>query len=134
MSADKRYSAAFRKRFPEREELAATEALRVFSSTPGVTVDGAKSLLDLIHEEFQIPIGLIRPEDTWLSVASPLELGGWFAWMESQVRAGDAQAGLLEEVSRHLAELGVAADDIVLDTLYDLARLWSGAPVRRSDS
>jgi len=81
---------------------------------------------NLIEEEYQIPSGLLRPEDKLTKIVEPVTTKNPLRWLVYQSRAGDIEFELQRQLDKRLRQHGTQEAWTTVNTVDDLIRAWCG--------
>jgi hypothetical protein len=127
----KDFAEQFRRRFADREELAPAVVVTLFHEELGVEVSTTMELLNFLENEFLVPQGLLRASDNLEQILTPVKGRGFLWKLVGPTRADDAHGELVEEIAKRVEAIGLQPNTVWLQTVGDLARVWSGAPRMR---
>jgi hypothetical protein len=113
-------------RFADREDIGKEELYRRYFGKEGLPKAAVFECLDLIEEEYEIPAGLLRPEDEITKLTAPVETRNIWRWMVYQVVAGDREGELSRQLGKRMRQHGTFDTWGRIKTLGDLIRAWSG--------
>ena len=131
-SADVKWREEVRSRFAARQDLGKEGVYEAHFASMKLPRTAVLELLDLIGREYDLPPGLLRPEDSLSKLSIPPIHENWWQWLVFQVRAGDIQLTVIDELKRRSR---LSAEDLQstdIQTLADLARLWCGEQLPRA--
>lgn len=113
-------------RFGPRHEIQREELLALLE--PGITDKEAYQLFDLLEQEYGIPAGFFRPDDSLEALLRPVKTTNPLQWPGYQMRASDSEAELNYQLGKKLSQHGTlpAWSRGSVRTFGDLARAWSG--------
>ena len=113
-------------RFKGREDLGKIGVYNAFFRSLGFEEKDVFECLEEIELEYEIPPGVLRPEDSMsklnerVGANNPIE---WFWWLGGNEFSGD---GLIEELNIRLIKHGTWSDWKEIDTVGDLIAAWCG--------
>lgn len=111
-------------RFADRDELTADAAwTQYWSDLPKESV---LSALTLLHTEYGIPPGLLRPDDNLSRIFDTVPAGNPFSQIANQARAEDAQSEVNYELGKRMKRFGTLGTWKRIRTVGDLVRAWCG--------
>ena len=114
------------KRFDGRENLGKDGLYARFFESMGLVKNEVLECLDEIELGYEIPAGLLRPEDKMqklndrVQTMNPLE---WFLWLGRNEFSADEITG---ELNRRLRKFGTFKDWTTIETFGDLVLAWCG--------
>ena len=114
------------KRFADREDLGQAEVYQQYwSDYPEQDV---KELLELIHREYQLPPGLLRPDDHLDKLLAPVKTSNPLKWLVYRLRAEDRRSELNFQLSKRQRQHGTekAWQLKAIVTMNDLMLAWCG--------
>jgi hypothetical protein len=115
-----------RDRFADREDLGRDAVFDRFVAPLGLSRPQVDELFDFVEEEFGVPGGLLRPDDSIGMLLRPLPAGNlWTSWGNEQ-RAGDRQLALHMELTERWKKLRGRDPHPHVSTIGDLVRAWGG--------
>lgn len=113
-------------RFADREDIGRDGLYeRYFMDLPKEAVF---ECFDLIEEEYELPSGLLRPEDKLMKLFAPVDTKNPLRWLVYQVREGDSQTEITSELAKRQQRYGTneAWVQAGVETVADLIRAWCG--------
>jgi hypothetical protein len=120
-------SSILLKRFEGRKDLGKEGLFETFFKPIGLDKKDVLECLDEIELGYEIPPGVLRPEDSMsklnerVTTRNPIE---WFLWVGRNEFAGD---DLLDELNRRLRKYGTFDDwGKTIQTFGDLVKAWCG--------
>lgn len=121
---------AFLNRFADREDIGKDKLYeKYFSDLPR---DDVFEFLDLIEFEYEIPAGLLRPDDKTNKLFDPVKTKNPWRWLEYQVREGDSQIEIINQLVEREKRHGTYEEQVNIETIDDLVRCWCGQKPRKS--
>jgi hypothetical protein len=132
MGAHDDYRNGLLARFADREALAKGELFERYWADMGLDRNEVFDLLDLIEEAYDIPAGLIRPNDPIDKVTERVPEKRWWRGPIHDLIAGDSQFWLQEEFSRKLKKHGLSESVEKVETIQELVMIWCGHLPRES--
>ena len=126
MGAHSDYRHGLIARFDEREVLSKDELYLRFWADDGLNRTEVFELLDLIEEAYDIPAGLLRPEDPIDKLTDRVPEKRWWRGPVHDVIAGDRQFWLQEELGRKLKRYGISKKVERVHTIGEFVMVWCG--------
>lgn len=124
--ADDNWKAAIRSRFDGREDLTKREFYRRFYSSSDIPQEKILECLGFIEEEYEFPVGLLRPTDKLTKLFAPVTTKNPWRWLLYRMKEGDSQSEIEYELAKRQRRQGTVGTWSRLDTLDDLIRAWCG--------
>ena len=110
-------------RFEGRKTLSGSELIAIFREAADYREKDLQRMFMVLEEIFEIPPGLLRPEDNVGKLTDRVPEKRWWRGPSHCVLAGDRQLWLQEEFSRRLRERGTESPEEIR-TLGELAQYW----------
>lgn len=111
-------------RFADREDIGKEKLYeQYFSDLPKTDVF---EVFDLIEFEYEIPAGLLRPEDNLSRLFEPVKTRNPFKWLEYQVREADSRIEIINELVKREKQHGTYGDQSKIETIDELIYAWCG--------
>lgn len=119
------------RRFDGRENLTKDELYARYFEKEGLPRDEVFECLKLIEFEFEVPAGLLRPEDKLEKLFSPVPAKNPWRWLVYRTREGDSQTEINYELGKRMRRAGTIQSwshiknfgDV---TFSDLIKAWCG--------
>jgi hypothetical protein len=136
MSGTENYwRTVFLGRFADREDIGKEEVYRRYWEKAGLPKADVFECLNLIESEYELPAGLLRPEDSLSKLYQPVATKNPWRWLVYQTRAGDRQSEIKYELGKQMRKHGTLGTWASIETIDDLIRAWCGRkPGQASDS
>jgi hypothetical protein len=115
-----------RKRFADREDIGKECLYEKFFAAKGFPRSDVLELFDTIELEFDLPAGLLRPTDSLKKLGAPVSPKNPWQWMVFQVRSGDSQQALADQLEKRLKTFGTTDLWKRVETIADLVTAWCG--------
>jgi hypothetical protein len=121
-----------RRRFADRPDVGDAVYERFFSREK-LPLQDVREALELLASEFDVPAGLLRPNDPMTLFSDPIRPRGIWQWMAFQVRSGDSQLAVMDRLAKRL---GPSAREQLtnIQTVGDFVRAWCGTMSQHSRS
>lgn len=121
-----KWQTAILGRLGPRRELQPNELLALLE--PDVIEEEALRLFELFEQEYGIPVGWFRPEDSLQVVLEPVPTKNPLKWPGYQMCASDSGAELNYQLGKKLSQHGTqsAWSSGSVRTFGDLVRAWCG--------
>ena len=126
MGAHKDYRAGLLARFGERNVLSKDELYARFWADRNLDRTEVIGLLDLIEEAYEIPAGILRPNDPIEMLTDLVPETHWWRGPIHDVIAGDRQLWVQEELDHKLREYGTYNHIRRVHTINELVLAWCG--------
>jgi hypothetical protein len=118
-------------RFHGRENLSKDELYTRYFEKARLPKDEVLECLKLLEFEYDIPSGLLRPEDKLEKLFNPVPAKNPWRWLVYRTREGDSQTEINYELGKRMRRAGTIQSwshiknfgDI---TFFDLIRAWCG--------
>jgi hypothetical protein len=113
-------------RFADREDLGKTGVYRQYwSEFPERAV---MELFELIEMEYELPPGLLRPNDSVAKLVDPVKTANPFKWLFYQGRTEDRTSEINYQLGKRQWQSGTqkAWEHSKIRTVNDLIRAWCG--------
>lgn len=118
------WERAIRARFSDREDLGAAGVHARF--WPHLPRDKFDELAQLLEAEYQLPIGLLRPEDALRKFSEPVATRNLWRWLSYRMAEGDRWSEINYQFVRRLDHRGVPLPKPPAMTVDELVRGWCG--------
>ena len=127
-SLDRKWLAAIRQRFGDREDIGRERVYERYFEKEGLPKARVFECFDLIETEYGYISGLLRPDDSLDKLFMKVPTRNPFRWASYEIMAGDRQVWFGEELEKRLREYGIReyADWPRVDTIGDFLRAWCG--------
>ena len=126
MGAHSDYRNGLLVRFADREALSKDQLFERYWQGSGLDRKEVFELFNLIEEAYEIPAGLIRPEDHIGKLTDRVSEKRWWRSPFHDVIAGDRQFWLQEEFERKLEKYRLSRKVSKVDTIHELVMIWCG--------
>jgi hypothetical protein len=126
---DRKWLAGIRERFNNREDIGRQAVYERFFADEPLPKTDVCEVFDLIESEYGPIGGLLRPKDNLVEkFFTPVKTNNPFRGMTYEVRAGDSQLSIGDELETQLKKYGIYeyADWPRIETIEDLVRVWCG--------
>lgn len=113
-------------RFKDREDIGKIGLYDAFFRPLGLNKKDVFECLDEIEIGYEIPSGVLRPEDSMSKLNERVEANNpveWFWWLGTNEFCAD---GLTEELQIRLRKYGTWDDWKEIETVGDLVQAWCG--------
>jgi hypothetical protein len=120
------WRAAILKRFSDRECVGEPELFDRYWVATGCPREAVMEVLNLIHQEYEVPIGLLRPADNINKLLDPVPTRNPFKWLVHRTATEDRASELNYELALRLEKYGVQVPAGRIRTLGDYVRAWCG--------
>ena len=125
------------RRFEGRENLTHDELYSRYFESAGLPRDEIFECLKLLEFEYDVPSGLLRPEDKLEKLFKPVPANNPWRWLVYRTREGDSQTEINYELGKRMRRAGTIQSwshiknfsDI---TFSDLIRAWCGLTPTKS--
>lgn len=117
-------------RFAKRQDIGKEVLYARYFEPEGLPKDAVFELFDLIEFEYQIPAGLLRPEDKLTKLFEPVATKNPWRWLVYQVKAGDIENELSYQLARRMRQHGTYGLWPDVETVGELTRAWCGQKPR----
>lgn len=126
--ADKFWTNVMRSRFVDRELLSRDECYNLYFGPLNLPKEEVLECLDLIEFEFEVPVGLLRPNDRLSVLFTRVPTKNPWKWLVYRMREEDSQSELNYRLSKKLRQYTTFEvwKNIHIETIEDLLRAWSG--------
>jgi hypothetical protein len=114
------------KRFSDRECVGDVELFDRYWVATGCPREAVMEVLSLIHQEYEVPIGLLRPADDINKLLDPVPTRNPFKWLFHRAATEDSASELNYQLALRLERHGVPARAGRIHTLGDYVRAWCG--------
>jgi hypothetical protein len=124
---NRRWLAGIRERFADREDIGREAVYERFFSSEGLAKAEVFKVFDFIESEYGPIAGLLRPKDNLVEkFFTPVKTNNPFRAMTYEVRAGDGQLAIGDELEKQLKKYGTEEyeDWPRIETIEDLVRVW----------
>src|SRR5690349_6575452 len=126
MGAHSDYRNGLLARFSDREALSKDQLFQQCWEGSALDRKEVFELFSLIEEAYEIPAGLIRPNDPIDKLTDRVPEKRWWRGPFHDVIAGDRQFWLQEEFERKLKKYCLSRKDSKVDTINELVFIWCG--------
>lgn len=126
MGAHEDYRAGLLARFGERDVLSKDELYDRFWADRRLDQTEVFGLFDLIEEAYDIPAGILRPEDSIELLTARVPEQHWWRGPIHDVIAGDRQFWVQEELGHKLRDYGTYDHIQHIRTIDELVLSWCG--------
>jgi hypothetical protein len=123
---DANWRATIRSRFNGRENLSKAEFYRRYYLASGIPESGVLECLDFVEEEYEFPVGLLRPGDKLSKLFAPVRTRNPWRWLTYRAKEGDSQSEIEYGLAKRQRRLGTLGTWHRLETVDDLIRAWCG--------
>lgn len=115
-------------RLADREDLGKTKAYQQYWA--GLPERDVMELFELLETEYQVPPGLLRPEDDVNKLLGPVRTRNPFRWLFYRARTEDRIAEINYQLGKRQRQRGTqkAWEQARIVTVGDLMRAWCGQP------
>lgn len=111
-------------RFADRENIGRDELYaHYFIELPKAEVFDC---LDFIESEYELPAGLLRPEDKLTKLLQVVSTKNPWRWLIYQARAGNSEFNLQDELVERMQQHGTLRAWSHIETVDDFIRAWCG--------
>jgi hypothetical protein len=124
---NRKWRAGIRERFGDREDIGREAVYERYFASEELPRVQVFEVFDLIESEFGPIGGLLRPKDNLVEkFFTPVKTNNPFRGMTYEVRAGDSQLSIGDELEKQLKKYGISeyADWPRIETIEDLVRVW----------
>ena len=120
------WRAALLARLGDREDLGKEELYARY--WPDLLKEEVFKAFDLIEQEYEVPIGVFRPEDELSKLFEPVASKNPLRWMSYQLMAGDKAFEIEGEMARKLRKYDTEEEweRRTIRTFNDYVRAWCG--------
>jgi len=117
---------SIRSRFADREQLEPQAAYEQFWSA--YHRQAVMEFFQLVETEYQLPPGLLRPDDDINKLLEPIKPAKFVKWLFDQARTEDSGAELIYQLGKREQQHGTQEvwEREKIRTIDDLMRAWSG--------
>jgi len=125
---DRKWLAAIRERFADREDIGRERVFELFFGKEGLPKEEVFECFDLIETEYGYIAGLLRPEDSLEKLFEKVHTRNPLGWAQYEIMAGDRQLWFGEELDQRMQTHGTYANRKLLrmETIGDFVRAWCG--------
>lgn len=123
-----RWQDALRSRFAGREELCKDELYARYYQKDGLPKQDVLQCLELMESEYEVPAGLLRPQDNISMLADPVESKNLLKKFYYEGIAGDREFELLYQLDKRIERFGKRHMRPKIETIGDYVRAWCGQP------
>jgi hypothetical protein len=123
---DSNWRNSIRRRFSDRIDIGKDALYTQYFMKDDLSRTEVLECLELIESEYELPAGLLRPEDSLLKIFEPVPAKNLWQWLVYQVREGDSQSELNYELEKRMLKHGTINDWHKFETVDDLVRAWCG--------
>lgn len=125
---DRKWLAAIRERFADREDIGRDHVFELYFASEGLARDDVFDCFDLIEAEYGYIGGLLRPDDSLDKLFEPVPTRNPFRWAEYRIMAGDRQLWFGDELLKRMRKHGTYSYRKLLrnETIGDFVRVWCG--------
>jgi hypothetical protein len=120
------WRATFLGRFAGRPDIGKEELYEHYWKQAGLPKRDVFECLDLIETEYELPGGLLRPEDKLEKLFEPVATKNPWHWLVYHTRAGDRYNEINHELGKRMRRHGTLGVWKHIDTIDDLMRAWCG--------
>lgn len=121
---------SFLSRFADRDDISKDKLYGLhFSHLPKKDVF---EFFDLIEFEYEIPAGLLRPEDNVSKLFDPIPRRNLWHWLSYDVREGDSQIEVTNQLVKREKRHGTY-EKWKIETIDDLIHCWCGHKPRNGE-
>jgi hypothetical protein len=121
---EERWHSEMQRRFADREDIGESAVYQTFFAPLGCSRNGVVSLFAVIKELFGITGGFLRPDDPLDKLLLKVDPENLWQSMVYDVRAGDRELALLEELNDRMRKMSSSSSSQKLETIGDLAIAW----------
>ncbi len=121
-----RWKDAMLRRFSDRERVGGAELFERYWAVTGCEKEAVMDALELIEEKFEVPIGLLRPEDELSKLTDPVRTRNPLKWVMYRGITEDSVSELNYQLALRLEKYGVQVPAGRIRTLGDYVRAWCG--------
>lgn len=119
-------------RFADRVALSKDELFQRYWAAMRLDRDEVFELFELIEEAYDIPVGLIRPDDSIDKLTERVPEKRWWRGPFHDVIAGDCQLWLQEELDGKIKKYGLSKSVERVETIHELVMIWCGHIPRKT--
>lgn len=105
--------------FQKREELSLPELFNMFSLPSAVSIQELKDILSVFNEEYQLAIGLLRPDDRLSVFVDGPETRNPISWYFERSALEDRLSEVNYKIAVSRKRLGVSTDCATPETMRD---------------
>ena len=118
-------------RFHDRENLSKDELYTRYFEKAGLPKDEVLECLKLLEFEYDVPSGLLRPEDKLEKLFNPIPAKNPWQWLVYRTREGDSQTEINYELGKRMRRAGTIQSWSHIKnfggiTFFDLIKAWCG--------
>ena len=133
-----KWLAGICERFGDREDIGRQAVYERFFAGEELSKTEVFEVFDFIESEYGPIAGLLRPKDSLEEkFFTPVKTNNPLRWGEYEIRAGDGQLSMGDELEKQLKKCGIKRyeDWPRIETIEDLVRVWCGRiPPRENPS
>lgn len=126
---NRNWLAGISERFNDREDIGRQGVYERFFADEALPKAEVFEVFDFIESEYGPIAGLLRPQDILEEkFFTPVKTKNPLRWGEYEIRAGDAELSLGDELEKQLKKYGIERyeDWPRIETIEDLVRVWCG--------
>lgn len=130
---DDQWSTEILKRFEGRKDLGKIGLYRQFFKPQGLAEEDVMKCFEEIEISYNIPIGVLRPEDSLTKLTARVETKNpilWFCWLG---RNEFSDQSLMDDLYNRMKENGNFYEWKRINTFGDLLRAWCGKKPNTTD-
>jgi hypothetical protein len=126
MSESKSWQNVIRARFGEREDLGAEGVYARFWAAEGLPQSEVLDCLNLIEIEYELPPGILRPEDELTKLFDPIPTKNPIKWLSYQTGVEDRKSEINHQLAKRMSQHNTIGAWVRIETLDELIRAWCG--------
>ncbi|MGH9873044.1 MAG: hypothetical protein ACRD9S_11350 [Pyrinomonadaceae bacterium] len=115
-----------RSRFGERQDISKSELYSRYWASDGLAEASVLECLDLIEVEYQLPAGILRPQDKLEDLFDPVATKNPLRWLEYQTGADDRKSEVNYQLAKRMKQHETLGAWTHIETVDDLVHAWCG--------
>src|SRR5438046_2951640 len=117
---------SFLKRFAERKDIGKDRLYAEYFMEDNLPKKEVLECLSLIESEYDLPAGLLRPDDKLTKLFEPVKTKNPLLWLIYQTRAEDRKSELNYELAKRMHQHGILGRWSKIDTIGEFIHAWCG--------
>jgi hypothetical protein len=113
-------------RFGDREDITKEGIYIHYFQALGLPEQCVFECLDLLESEYDVPAGLLRPDDKLLKLVQPVQARNPWRWLFYRSREEDIQSEINYQLAKRLRRHGTLGSWPRIVTIGDLVKAWCG--------
>jgi hypothetical protein len=113
-------------RFADRADIGKLELYARYFEEPGLSKQCVMECFELIESEYEIPAGLLRPEDKLAKLVDPVKAKNPLRWLFYRSREEDIESEINHQLAKRMRRHGTLNKWPKVETIDDLIRAWCG--------